>query len=87
MEQLKRYLYITLIVMFLIVLLFKWIKYNNFKSTKDYFFNSFYYNNYEIVNSRNRDSKKNKIFQNYLSLILVIVICLEIILLLLFSVL
>lgn len=87
MELFKAYLYLILTFAFLIVLLFKWIKYTRFKSPKDRFFNSFYYKNYEIINSRNRDSKKNKIFQNYLSLTLVIVICLEFILLLLFSIL
>ncbi len=85
MELIKAYLYSILNIALIIILLFKWIKYTAFKSSKNTFLNSFYYNNYDIVNSRNSDSKKNKITQNYLSLCLVGVFCLEIILFLLFS--
>lgn len=85
MELIKAYLYCILNISLLIILLFKWIKYTAFKSSKNSFSNCFYYKNYDIVNSRNSDSKKNKITQNYLSLSLVCVFCLEIILFVLFS--
>ena len=63
MELIKAYLYCILNISLLIILLFKWIKYTAFKSSKNSFLNCFYYKNYDIVNSRNSDSKKNKITQ------------------------
>ncbi len=87
MELIKVYSYSILNISLLIILLFKWIKYTAFKSSKNSFLNSFYYKNYDIVNSRNSDSKKNKITQNYLSLSLLGIVGIEILLILLFSVL
>jgi hypothetical protein len=87
MEILKTYLFTTLNAFFLIIIFFKWVKFGVFKSPKNKFFTSFYYKKYEIVNSRNNDSKKNKIIQNRLSVLLLIVIFVQIILIILFRIL
>lgn len=69
----------------IIILLFKWKRYLTSKSAKKSFFKCFYYGNYDIINSRNNDSKKNKLLQNNLSFLLVFFIFIEIILKMFFS--
>lgn len=85
MEPLKSYFYIGVNIVIIIIVLFKWHRFMVYKSTKNSFFKSFYYGNYDIINSRNNDSKKNKLVQNNLTLLLVFFVFIEIILHLFFS--
>jgi hypothetical protein len=86
MELLKSYFYIGVNAVIIIILLFKWQRYIVSKSAKNCFFNSFYYGNYDIINSRNDHSKKNKLLQNNLTLLLVFFVFIEIILHTIFSI-
>lgn len=85
MDTFKVYLYSILNGILLFIILFKWINFRIFNHNKHSFSDSFYYKNYDIINSRNSSSKKNKIIQNYLSLFFVCVFFIEIILILLFK--
>lgn len=87
MDSLKWYLFTSLNLLLIIILLLKWIKYSTFKSSKNGFFNSFYYKNYEIINSRNSISNRNKKNQNALSLFLVFLLSTEFFLILIFNIL
>jgi hypothetical protein len=87
MELLKSFFNIGLNAAIIIILLFKWKRYVASKSAKKSFFKCFYYGNYDIINSRNTNSKKNKIFQNKLTFLFLIFVFIEIIVKMFFSVL
>ena len=87
MDSLKWYLFTSLNLLLIIILLLKWIKYSNSKSSKNGFFNSFYFKNYEIINSRNSISQRNKKIQNGLSLFLLFLLSVEFFFILIFNVL
>ena len=85
MDSLKWYLFTSLNLLLIIILLLKWIKYSNSKSSKNGFFNSFFYSNYQIINSRNSISKRNKKIQNGLSLLLLFLLSVEFFFILIFD--
>lgn len=87
MELLKSFFNIGLNAAIIIILLFKWKRYVASKSAKKSFFKCFYYGNYDIINSRNIDSKKNKILQNNLTFLFLTFVFIEIVVKLFFSVL
>jgi hypothetical protein len=78
MELPKSYFYIGVNAVIIIILFFKWQRYIVSKSAKKSFFNCFYYGKYDMINSRNYDSKKNKVLQNNLTFLLVFFVFIEI---------
>lgn len=85
MDVFRECLFVVLNAILLIIILSKWIRFRIFKIHNHNFSDCYYYKKYEIINSRNSGSKKNKIIQNYLSLLFICVFFLEIILIVIFK--
>lgn len=85
MIPLKTYFFLISNSIIVIILILKWFKYNKSNPNKTRFVKCLYYPNYEIINSRNKNSKTNKITQNKLSTIVLIIFGIQIISILLFN--